>query len=222
MRSEEHTARMDRIYRFERHLYDPLRKYFLFGRDLLLRGLEVRPGDRVLEVGCGTARNLIQLHRRHPEARLYGLDASDQMLRTARAKLARRGLTSKITLQQGLAEDLAPDEFGLDAPFDAVFFSYSLTMMPAWHEALTAAMSSLRPGGTLSIVDFWDQARLPWRFRTLLQAGLARYHVHFRPEVLDHLHQLAVDGAIELELEPILRRYAYYAILRLKPNPPGE
>ena len=69
MRPEDHAARMDRIYRFERHLYDPLRKFFLFGRDRLLKRLEVRPGDRVLEVGCGTARNLIKLYRRHPEAR---------------------------------------------------------------------------------------------------------------------------------------------------------
>lgn len=205
---------MDGIYRFQRHVYDPLRKYFLFGRDLLIERLDVRPGDRVLEVGCGTARNLLLLHRRHPEAELFGLDVSSQMLKTAGAKLARRGLEEKIVLRQGCAEQLDPADFGLDEPFDVVFFSYSLTMMPAWREALTAALASLRPGRTLAIVDFWDQADLPRWFRSFLTAGLARYHVHFRPETLGHLRQLEAQGEADLMLESILRRYAYYAAVR--------
>lgn len=211
MATTEHAVRMDRIYRFQRHVYDPLRKFFLFGRDLLLDRLDVRPGDRVLEIGCGTARNLLKLHRSHPEAHLYGLDISAQMLTTARAKLARRGLERQITLRQGQAEQLDPGDFGLGGPYDVVFFSYSLTMMPAWREALGAALANLRSGRSLAIVDFWDQGDLPGWFQTFLKASLARYHVHYRPETLDHLRQLAAEGTIELEIESILRRYAYYA-----------
>ena len=214
MRIDDHAARMDRIYRFERHVYDPLRWLFLLGRDRLLDRLDVRPGDRILEVGCGTARNLLKLHRRHSQVRLYGLDASHQMLRTARARLERRGLTRAITLRQGLAEDLDPADFGTGKPFDSVFFSYSLTMMPAWRDALTAALSSLGPGRALAIVDFWDQARLPRWLGALVRAVLARYHVRFRPETLDYLRRLADEGGVELEVEPILGRYAYYAVIR--------
>ena len=213
MTTHDHVARMDRIYRPQRWVYDPLRRFFLIGRDLLLERLEAAPGDRVLEIGCGTARNLIRLHRRRPGVRLYGLDASTAMLKTARAKLRRRGLERTIELRHGLAEELDPGaDSGLGEPFDAVFFSYSLTMIPAWRKALDAAVAALRPGGGLYVVDFWDQAELPGWLRRLIQAWLARFHVRFRPDTLDHLGRLA--GPAALHLEPLWRRYAYFAGLR--------
>ena len=84
---------MDRMYRLQRHFYDLTRKYYLFGRDGLIERLDARPGETVLEVGCGTARNLVRLARRYPGARLHGLDASEAMLLTAAAKLARLAMT---------------------------------------------------------------------------------------------------------------------------------
>ena len=81
-RAGDHGALMDGIYRFERHVYDPLRKLFLPGRGRLLERLAAGSPSRVLELGSGTARNLIQLRRRLPEAHLYGLDASSKMLAT--------------------------------------------------------------------------------------------------------------------------------------------
>jgi S-adenosylmethionine-diacylgycerolhomoserine-N-methlytransferase len=57
------TEEMDEMYRWTRYVYDFTRKYYLLGRDRLLRDMELKPGDRVLEIGCGTARNLIRLAR---------------------------------------------------------------------------------------------------------------------------------------------------------------
>lgn len=209
--TDDHRAFLDRVYRTQRHLYDPLRKIFLFGRDRLIERLASHPADRILEVGCGTARNLIELHRRRPEARLYGLDASAEMLKTARAKLRRRGLTG-VELRHGLAEELDHGAtFGLGQPFDAIFFSYSLTMMPAWRQAIEAALANLRSAGRLYIVDFWDQAPWPSRLRSLLQARLARYRVRYRPAMLLHLHRRQTEGYGVLHLEPMLYRYAFFA-----------
>ena len=83
---------MDRIYARQRHIYDLTRRYFLLGRDTLIA--ELRPPSRggILEIGCGTGRNLIATARAYPDAALFGLDVSSAMLSTARANIRRCGL----------------------------------------------------------------------------------------------------------------------------------
>src|SRR5580658_4770840 len=68
------AALMDRMYRRQRHIYDFTRKFYLLGRDEAITRLRPAPGDKVLEIGCGTGRNLIKLAQAYPEARLFGLD----------------------------------------------------------------------------------------------------------------------------------------------------
>jgi S-adenosylmethionine-diacylgycerolhomoserine-N-methlytransferase len=210
----DHLQHMDRMYRLTRHVYDLTRRYYLFGRDLLLARMQITPGDHVLEMGCGTARNLIKLARRHPQAKLYGLDASRSMLQTAELSLQKRQLAGKVILRHCLAEQLdAQVTFGSSEPFDVIFFSYSLSMMPTWPAALDAALANLNPHGRIYIVDFWDQAGLPRIFAALLKRWLALFHVHYRPELLDHLRSLEKDGRCRLDLQGIGGRYAYLATL---------
>ena len=72
------------------------------------------------------------------------------MLTVAQNTLARKGLSERITLRRALAETLDPKEtFGLAEAFDTVFFSYSLSMIPAWTDALDAALDALKPGGAV-------------------------------------------------------------------------
>ena len=92
------TEEMNQMYRWTRHVYDFSRKYYLLGRDQLLREMEFHPHDSVVEIGCGTARNLIKLARMRPDVRCFGLDVSNEMLATATAKVKRRGLQDRITL----------------------------------------------------------------------------------------------------------------------------
>ncbi len=212
-----HEAAMDRMYRLTRHVYDLSRKYYLLGRDSLLRRMEVKAGDRVLEIGCGTARNLIKLARLHPDAQLFGLDASRQMLETAQDKVDGAGLAGQITLRPELAENLSHEKtFGLAQPFDAIFFSYSLSMIPTWPQALEAALENIPPGHCLYIVDFWDQSDLPGWFARLLQAWLRLFHVYHRPELLAYLRQWDKESKGTLTLESVARRYAYIAQFRKK------
>ena len=75
---------MDGIYRRQRHIYDLSRKYYLLGRDRLIEQLSPPPGGRVLEIGCGTARNLVAAAAAYPQAEFYGIDISAAMLATAR------------------------------------------------------------------------------------------------------------------------------------------
>ena len=80
----DHAETMDAMYRYQRHIYDLTRKYYLFGRDRLIDGLAVPKGGTVLEAACGTGRNLKRVAHRYPDARLYGFDISREMLVSAR------------------------------------------------------------------------------------------------------------------------------------------
>jgi S-adenosylmethionine-diacylgycerolhomoserine-N-methlytransferase len=207
----DHVQLMDQMYRLQRHFYDFTRKYYLFGRDRLIARMTVAAGDNVIEIGCGTGRNLVLLARKHPQATFFGVDAANVMIDTAAKKAARSQLSEMIHLRQGLAEQLdAADWFKIRA-FDRVFFSYSLSMIPTWPAALEAASNNLKPGGEIWVVDFWDQAGYPRPLAWLLTRWLALFHVHHRPELLQHLQKLQFDGRGTLTLEPVGYRYAYLA-----------
>ena len=209
------TEEMDAMYRWTRYIYDITRKYYLLGRDRLLRDMELRPGDRVLEIGCGTARNLIKLAKQRPDVHCYGLDVSTEMLATAAANVKRHGLESRITLRHCFAEELDyAKTFALDAPFDAAFFSYSLSMIPPWAKAIDAALANIRRGAAFYVVDFWDQADWPGWFRWLLKGWLDLFHVHYRPELIDHLREIDARGVGKLTLQSVAGRYAYLATFR--------
>jgi S-adenosylmethionine-diacylgycerolhomoserine-N-methlytransferase len=203
-----HAARMDGNYRWQRHVYDLTRRYYLFGRDRLLRTLDPQPDECILEAGCGTARNLLALARREPRARLFGLDASALMLETAGSRLARSGNAPRISLRCELAERLDyRGTFGLDTPFDAAFFSYALSMIPPWRSAIGAAWENLRPGGRLLAVDFWDAAGVPFGFGRVLRAWLSRFHTYPRPEIIPFIAEL--PGGEPMRIETVGPRYAF-------------
>lgn len=206
---------MDRVYRRQRHFYDLTRKYYLLGRDRLVRELQARPGECVLEIGCGTARNLIRIARRYPDVKLYGLDASTEMLRTAKDAVARAGLSGRIELRHGLAENVAPSSFGLDRPFDHAIFSYSLSMIPDWRGALAAAASSLREDGRVHVVDFGDQRTFWPLARRALRAWLALFHVAPRDELLGAL-ETTNNRQEGYALYVLPGRYAF--VLRVAPR----
>ena len=141
------AGRMDAIYRSQRHIYDVTRKYYLLGRDRMIAELNVPAGGTVLELGCGTGRNLILAARKYPAARFHGIDISEEMLITARANVAKAGLADRIRLAQGDASSVdTMKALGIGA-FDRVFISYALSMIPPWCETAAHAMALVKPGG---------------------------------------------------------------------------
>jgi S-adenosylmethionine-diacylgycerolhomoserine-N-methlytransferase len=198
---------MDRVYRRQRHIYDLTRKYYLFGRDKVIRDLGLQAGEKLVEIGCGTARNLIAIARRYPETRLYGLDASAEMLKTAEESVGRAGI-GRCSLQQGYAEQLDATTFGADAaPFDRALFSYSLSMIPDWQGALNAAAAVLKPNGLIDIVDFGDLAGLGPLAGGALRGWLKLFHVKPRAEILGAVEPAARDLGAHLWISP--GRYAF-------------
>lgn len=203
-----HADLMDGIYRTQRHFYDLTRKYYLLGRDRMIRALDVPVGGTVLEVGCGTGRNLIAVARRYPDCRLFGLDISEAMLERARASVARAGLSDRIVLVRADATDFdALALFGVPG-FDRVFCSYTLSMIPGWQKALAASLHACKSGGTAHVVDFGDQAGLPRWFAALLRAWLAKFHVSPRTDMPHIAQTIAALTESHVRHDRLYRGYA--------------
>jgi S-adenosylmethionine-diacylgycerolhomoserine-N-methlytransferase len=166
---------MDSVYKGQRHIYDATRKYYLFGRDTLIEGLNARPGMRVLEIACGTGRNMAKIAKAWPGVRLYGLDISEEML-----KNARKALGEAAVLGAGDACTFDAQTLLGEDGFERVILSYSLSMIPDWEAALDHGAAQLAPGGELHVVDFGDLSGLPAPLEKGLHAWLAKFHVQTR------------------------------------------
>jgi S-adenosylmethionine-diacylgycerolhomoserine-N-methlytransferase len=168
---------LEGFYRLHASIYDWTRPLFLFGRREAVRALALRPGERVLDVGCGTGWSLPRLFARG--ARVVGVEPAAPMRRLAAARLERRGLSGVV--------DLDPRPYGSHAEYesgvDAVLFSYSLSMIPPFEAVLDRARLDLRRVGRIAVGDFLD-ARGP------VGLGLRRSHVHLGPERLGALRRL--------------------------------
>lgn len=205
---------MDRMYRLQRYFYDFTRKYYLLGRDRLLGEMDIQAGEMVLEAGCGTGRNLIILAKRHPNANFFGLDASSAMLETAQSKINAAGVKN-IDLKTALADDFSySTTFGVSRPFDKIFFSYSISMIPPWRESIDNALSNLKSGSELFMVDFYDQNGLPRIFQKFLTAWLKAFHVQFRKDLFPYLETFERSGVGKLSVTSLYRRYAFIAVFR--------
>src|SRR5262249_35169761 len=128
--------------------------------------LNLRRGDRVLEVGCGTGRNFPFLRDVvGPQGRVYGVDLSEGMLRRA-GKLCHRRQWTNFVLIEADAADYVSQEL-----FDGALFSFSYNTMPNHRSVLHQVWNQLRPGGRLVVVD----AKLPKGFFGRLILPLAMW-----------------------------------------------
>ncbi|MGH1350867.1 MAG: class I SAM-dependent methyltransferase [Methyloligellaceae bacterium] len=205
---------MDQIYRYQRYIYDLSRKFYLLGRDKLIRELDAPAGTSVLEIGCGTGRNLIQAAKKFPDAEFYGVDVSTAMLETAANSLKRTKLTDRVKLSYADATQFDGQEtFGIPQ-YDRVFISYALTMIPPWKEVLDRSLACVAPGGSLHIVDFGQQQKLPRWFRAVLYAWLRQFSVYPQAEMPGEMERVAEKYGAQLKFESLYGGYAEYAILK--------
>ncbi|ANK86523.1 MULTISPECIES: class I SAM-dependent methyltransferase [unclassified Rhizobium] len=209
-KSDQHASLMDGMYRYQRHIYDLTRKYYLLGRDSTIRNLDVPDGGTLLEVGCGTGRNMALAHRYFPSAKLFGLDISQEMLISARKTFATKATIPEFRVADATA--FTPREFGVSG-FDRILISYALSMIPDWERAVDASIAALNPGGQLHIVDFGQQEGLPRWFRRMLQTWLAKFHVTPRADLQEILEAQAEEHNARLSFETVGGGYAWRAAI---------
>ena len=134
-------------------LYDPLLRWVMreetFKRRLIAQA-DIQPGQRVLDLGCGTATLTILIKQVHPDSEVVGVDADVKVLDIGRAKASKAGVD--ITLDHGMAFQLPY----ADASFDRVLSSLMLHHLTTENKrrTLSEVFRVLRPGGELHVVDF--------------------------------------------------------------------
>jgi len=178
---ERTRASVEGYYRLHSRIYDVTRWTFLFGRTAILdKIVAVGTPARILEVGCGTGKNLAALARRFPHAAITGVDLSATMLEVARRK------TSPFGRRVRLVRRPYASNFASGASFDLILFSYALSMFnPGFEQAIVAARHHLASGGLLAVVDFHDT---PWPFfASWMSVNHVRMDGQLRPCLTDGL-----------------------------------
>jgi ubiquinone/menaquinone biosynthesis C-methylase UbiE len=103
-----------------------------------------KPGDKVLDVGCGTGLDAIHLARR--QVRVTAIDASPQMLARFRAKLAGESTPADVDIRLGRIDEIASELIG---PFDGIISSFAALNTVDLSAFAPQAARLLRPGGRL-------------------------------------------------------------------------
>ncbi|HET9871370.1 MAG TPA: class I SAM-dependent methyltransferase [Propionibacteriaceae bacterium] len=114
-----------------------------------------RSSTRVVDLGCGSGastRALVQALQGQPAVQLVGVDASEGMLRQARAKT----WPAEVTFFQGLAEDLAGSrgDWRLEDPVDAVLAAYLFRNVSERDKVLASVHDLLKPDGVLVAQEY--------------------------------------------------------------------
>jgi demethylmenaquinone methyltransferase/2-methoxy-6-polyprenyl-1,4-benzoquinol methylase len=152
--------------------YDRMNRILSFGIDgwwrrAAVRALELPEEGRALDVATGTADVAITIARRYPRATIIGIDPSTRMLEVGRAKLARKGLSNRVSLELGDAERLALET----ASFDGVTIAFGIRNVPDRLRALREMARVLRPGGRLVVLELGEP-------EGSVLGAVARAHVH--------------------------------------------
>lgn len=186
------VAALDRFYRWQAPIYDWTRPFFLFGRAEAIQALDARPGDRVLDVGCGTGWSAARLAA--AGARVTGIEPSEPMRVRARVRAPQAVFDARPYGTHDAHR----------AEVERVLFSYSLSMIPPFADAIARARQDLRPGGRIVVVDFLD-ARAPFG------AWLTHSHVFLGAERLDALRAAFPSHRVRLRNAFFWRFYLFVA-----------
>lgn len=151
--------------------YDLLNRIISFGIDRGWRRRAVRAlGDspnRILDLATGTGDLAIEVAKTHANATVVGVDPSTKMLEIGVQKIAAMGLSERVRLQEGNAEEL-PFE---DASFDAVTIAFGIRNVPDRPRALGEMRRVTRAGGRVAVLELSEPPGG-------VMGSLARIHVH--------------------------------------------
>jgi ubiquinone/menaquinone biosynthesis C-methylase UbiE len=179
--------------------YDGMMRLITLGRERTLRKMtvelaQVQPGDKVLEVGCGTGTLTLAAQARAGQSGVvHGIDAAPEMIAVARRKAARAGAPVNFQVGQIACIPFQDDEF------DVVLCSFMIFHMPddVRRKGLVEICRVLKPGGRLLVVDL---AR-PTNFAQRSQVAILFGHM-LRHDLEELVPEMAEAGFAEIETGP--------------------
>ena len=155
VRGRTHQERLESFYRDQASDYDQFREKLLHGRRELYQALSFPSGGHWIEMGGGTGASLEYLGPRLKNLdRITLVDLSPSLLQQAEDRCKRNHWTNVEIVEADVTKVQLPAA-------DVITFSYSLTMIPAWYEAVDHAVQLLHEGGLLGAVDFFVSRRFP-------------------------------------------------------------
>jgi ubiquinone/menaquinone biosynthesis C-methylase UbiE len=177
-------------------LYDPLLKWGMreetFKR-YLVEHAHLEPGQKVLDLGCGTGTLTIQIKQFLPQIEMFGLDGDPSVLQIAREKAKTAGVDNHW--EEGLADDL---------PYPSASFERVVSCLMIHHltalnkrKAFQEVFRILKPGGEFHLVDFGKPASLGMRLISIPIARMEEAGDNIRGLLPDMLHQAGLTNIVE-------------------------
>ncbi|QDT42630.1 Ubiquinone/menaquinone biosynthesis C-methyltransferase UbiE [Gimesia alba] len=223
---QTHAERLNSFYGGQAAGYDQFRKRLLHGRCELFESLPVAKDGVWVDLGAGTGENAELWGERLAQfQRAYLVDLCQPLLDVCEQRIADRGWGNVKAVCDD-ATRFAPPE----SEVDLVTFSYSLTMIPDWFQAVNHAWDLLRPGGMLGIVDFYVSRKYPqvnrkshsWFQRHFWPTWFAGDNVFLNPDhlpyLLDRFEMISLkENQGSLPYVPFCK-VPYYILIAQKPG----
>lgn len=191
-----HKERLQSFYGAQADGYDDFRRRLLHGREQLVEAVGSRTSGGIwVDMGGGTGANLEMAGDRlvMSFARIYIVDLCGPLLQKARERCALRGWHHVVCIEADATSWMPDEGFGR---IDLITFSYSLTMIPNWFDAIDHAVKLLEPNGLLGVVDFYvsrkyategSEARHSYVQRSLWPYYFSHDDVNLSPDHLPYL-----------------------------------
>jgi S-adenosylmethionine-diacylgycerolhomoserine-N-methlytransferase len=156
MSKSNHSDNLIRHYKKDAEIYDINRRFFLFGRNRLIKTIgEYLKPTSILEIGCGTGVNLVKLNHMYPNSKITGLDLSKDMLKVANRKLDKFKNVSLIN-------DIFDQNTYL-TKFDLILCSYTVSTVPNVSVFLSTVYQHLADHGHFACVDFYSSGNAAFK-----------------------------------------------------------
>jgi len=222
VKGDTQQERLESFYVTQADLYDSYRHRMLHGRFPMINAMPAPKNGVWVDMGGGTGSNLEYVGDNLQHwSKVVVLDLCPSLVETAKRRVHTRGWNSFVSVVLGDACDFECPGLPASGTVDVVTFSYALSMIPDWKEAIRNAHRMLKPGGHIAVCDFTVTSSQYPGMGPLWTWIFSNDHVHLRAEHIPTLgtafEQVFLEvGYGEFPYVPSCLKCPYYAFVGKK------